>query len=331
MAKYDDKSEVVIGVDIGGTNTAIGLVEVRNENLLLRTSLPTLAHEPASKFVARLSNNINDIFKDFSGKYVLRGIGIAAPAANYYQGTLESPSNFSWGKVKLVQMMKENYDVPVFITNDAKAAALGEMIYGEAKNLRNFIVITLGTGLGCGIVINRELIQGENGLAGELGHVVVEPNGRHCQCGRRGCLETYVSANGLCRTAFELICDRLEESELQNFTFKELTPKKIFELAQKEDFLAVKAFNYTGRILGEKLADAVATFSPEAIILFGGVMQAGELLLKSAKQHFEENLLDMYEGQVTILQSQLKNGEAAILGACAFIINEIKNIGSKKG
>jgi glucokinase len=317
------KKRVALGIDIGGTNTAFGLVD-SDGTCLHEESFATLAHEPFSFFLARLSEKINGIGERLADECVVEGIGAAAPTGNYYRGTIEAPSNFKWGKVDFVSIMKAHYNLPVAITNDAKAAALGEMRYGAAKEMQNFIVVTLGTGVGSGIVVNGHLIYGHDGLAGELGHTISEPGGRQCSCGRYGCLETYVSSRGICRTVFELLARRNDDSELRQISFAELTAKKIYEAAVRRDPLALAAFEYTGRILGRTLADTVAYFSPEAIIIFGGLAKAGDLLFKPTRRHFEENLLEIYKGKVKIIPSQKLSCNMAVLGASVLIRKEIE-------
>jgi len=225
--------------------------------------------------------------------------------------------------IPLANLIKKYYDVPVAVTNDANAAALGEMIYGGAKNMKNFIVITLGTGLGSGIVVNGNLVYGHDGFAGELGHIVAIDNGRQCGCGKRGCLETYASASGIKRTVFDLLADCTEESDLRNITFDDLTAEMISGAAAKGDKIAIKAFEITGKILGRNLANAVAFSSPEAIFLFGGLAKAGELIFKPTKEHMEKNLLKIFRGKVKLLPSGLQDKNAAVLGASGLIWSEL--------
>jgi glucokinase len=319
------KNKVTLGIDIGGTNTALGLVDACG-NCLHEESLPTLAHDSFSLFFSRLSERINAIIERFSQEHELEGIGAAAPSGNYYQGTIEAPSNFNWGKVEFVSLVKTHYNLPVAITNDAKAAALGEMMYGEAKGMQNFIVVTLGTGVGSGIVVNSDLIYGHDGLAGEFGHTIIEPGGRQCSCGRFGCLEMYVSSRGICRTVFELLARRIDQSELRQISFNELTAETIYECALRQDALALEAFEYTGRILGRSLADATAYFSPEAIIIFGGLAKAGAFLLEPTRRHFEENLLNVFKGKVKIIPSHVPICNVAVLGASVLIRKEIEKM-----
>lgn len=311
-------TNVVIGIDIGGTNTALGFVE-ESGNCIAEASFPTHAREPAEVFVARLHEQIEKLRKSVPGT-VLKGIGIGAPNGNYYRGTVENTPNLSWkGVVPLAAMVKKLYDVPVAITNDANAAALGEMKFGAAKGMKDFIVITLGTGLGSGIVVNGEVVYGSTGFAGEIGHTIVELNGRECGCGRRGCLETYASATGIRRTVKELLEKSAVPSELRNISPDYLSAKKIADAAHRGDALAREAFEFTGKILGFKLADSVAYTSPEAIILFGGLAAAGELIFEPTRRHLEANLLNIFQGTVKLLPSQLQERNAAVLGASALV------------
>ncbi len=311
------RDDVVLGIDIGGTNTAFGFVE-ESGNCVAESSFPTHAREPADVFVARLHEQVENLRKSFSR--TLKGIGIGAPNGNYYRGTVENTPNLSWkGVVPLAAMVKKLYNVPVAITNDANAAALGEMKFGAAKGMKDFIVITLGTGLGSGIVVNGEVVYGSTGFAGEIGHTIVDPGGRECGCGRKGCLETYASATGIRRTVKELLEKSAVQSELRNIPPDHLSAKKIADAAHRGDALACEAFEYTGRILGSKLADSVAHTSPEAIILFGGLAASGELIFEPTRRHLEANLLNIFQGTVKLLPSQLQERNAAVLGASALV------------
>jgi glucokinase len=222
--------------------------------------------------------------------------------------------------------MKKYYDLPSVITNDANAAAIGEMKFGAAKGMKDFIMITLGTGVGSGIVANGDLIYGADGFAGEIGHTIYDPNGRQCGCGRKGCLETYTSAGGIKRTVFELLALYNDESELRDISFNDMTSKKISEAARKGDKIALKAFDETGRILGIKLADAIAHTSPQAIILFGGLACSGELIFKPTQKYMEENVLNIFKNKVKLIPSALTAGNAAVLGASALIWNELDKV-----
>jgi glucokinase len=315
--------DVTLGVDIGGTNTRFGLVD-RDGKCVTERSMPTNAHEPAANLIARLHQNAEEMYVPLKASYVLKGIGIGAPNANYHRGTVENPPNLNWkGVVDVIALVRKYYDLPVAVTNDANAAALGEMLYGAAKGMRNFIVITLGTGLGSGIVSGGELVYGADGFAGEIGHTIVDPSGRECGCGGRGHLEAYASATGICRTVGELLATRRAESELRSIAPRDLTSRMIAEAAGRGDPIAREAFEQTGRILGMKLADSVAHLSPEAIILFGGLAAAGPLIFEPTKRSLEEHLLGIYRNKVRLIPSGLKEGNAAVLGAGALIWNEI--------
>lgn len=317
------KTPVTAGIDIGGTNTAFGFVD-RNGKIIFQSSIPTYADKDAEQLFERLFNETNKSFKQFENDYELAGIGIGAPNANYYQGTVESPPNLNWGTVNVLQLVKKYSPLPAAITNDANAAAIGEMIFGAAKGMKNFIVITLGTGLGSGIVVDGKLVYGADGFAGEIGHTIVDYKGRDCGCGRKGCLETYASATGIRRTVFKLIAKTNLESELRGISFDKLTAKDVSDAANKGDKLALEAFDYTAKILGLKLADSVAYLSPEAIILFGGLALAGDLILAPTKKYMEEYMLNIFKDKVKILPSALPGADAAVLGSSALIWNEIK-------
>ncbi|MGE5350847.1 MAG: ROK family protein [Acidobacteriota bacterium] len=319
MAKID----VTLGIDIGGTNTVFGFVD-KEGNCLTESSIPTRANEKADRLFERLYPAVNETFAKISGDCNFIGIGIGAPNANYYKGTVEQPPNLNWGTVNVIEMVKKYYDLPSAITNDANAAAIGEMQFGAAKGMKDFIVITLGTGLGSGIVVNGSLVYGHDGFAGEIGHSIYDPNGRQCGCGRRGCLETYASATGIRRTVYELICNTTLESELRGVSFNDLTAKMIFESAVKGDKLALEAFDFTGKVLGLKLADAVVHTSPEAIILFGGLANSGDLIFEPAKRYMEMYMLNIFKNKVKLLPSALTKGNTAVLGASALIWNELE-------
>jgi len=317
--KIDNRlKSVVLGVDIGGTYSKFGFVD-RDGNCLASTSIPTSADQPAESFFKRLQESSKLLLGSFSPVRRLAGIGIGAPNANYYKGTIEYPPNLSWGYVDVRAELGKYFDVPVAITNDANAAALGEMLFGAAQGMKDFIVITLGTGLGSGIVANGELIYGADGFAGEIGHTTVDPNGRECGCGKRGCLETYCSATGLRRTVQELICNTNESSELRCLSYDVITAEKIYEAALRGDRLALQAFESCGTILGLKLADSVAHLSPEAIILFGGLASAGDLIFNPTRRSLESHLFPVFRNKVKLLPSQLMKGNTAILGASALL------------
>jgi glucokinase len=311
----------VIGVDMGGTNTVIGLVDRRGD-ILVRNSISTVDYNTGESYVEALGNAINELIaqNNFTGDVI--GIGMGVPNGNMNDGTVEKAANIPWAKtvvVPLAAMISEKTGLPCKLTNDANAAALGEMAYGAAKGLKDFIVITLGTGLGSGIVAGGQLIVGHDGFAGELGHTrPVRHNGRLCGCGRTGCLETYASATGVARTAREFLEIYPErETLLRNITTRPITSKDVHEAAKAGDKMAVEIFEFTGKILGDALADFIAFSSPKAIILFGGLAHAGNFLLDPLKKAMAQNVLSIYEGKTEIIVSRLNDAEAAILGASA--------------
>ncbi len=306
--------DVTAGVDIGGTNTAVGIVDSAGRELAAAT-MTTDARGGVDSFARRLAALINQLCKGLPVSYSLRGIGIASPAANYRDGTIESPANLSWGTINMVALMKQFFDLPIAIANDGDAAALGEMTFGAARELDNYLVVTLGTGLGAGIVTGGVLLRGETGVAGELGHVIMEPGGRECGCGRRGCAETYVSATGLRRTVYDLLARRTAPSELRSIAFDALTGKKVYALALGGDPIACEAFQVTGAYLGRLLANVVAVLDPQAVILAGGLANAGELLLVPTRTVFEEHVLSIHKEKIDLLISSLPDGQAAVLGA----------------
>ncbi|MBK7228547.1 MAG: ROK family protein [Ignavibacteriales bacterium] len=316
------KIEVTLGIDVGGTNTAFGFVDV-NGKCVAESSIQTKAQNSAADLFSRLHPEIEKLYQTISDKYLLKGIGVGAPNANYYRGTVENPPNLKWGVVNVVEILKQYYDVPVAITNDANASAIGEMLFGAAKGMKDVIVITLGTGLGSGVVVDGKLVYGSDGFAGEIGHTVYDPNGRQCGCGKKGCLETYASATGIKRTVMELLATSNEDSALRNVNYNDLESKMIYTSALAGDKLAKEAFEITGKILGLKLADAVAVTSPEAIILFGGLALAGDMIINPTKKSLEENLFHVFRNKVKILPSGLPEGNSAVLGSAALIWNEI--------
>ncbi len=318
------KIQIVAGIDVGGTNTAFGFVD-SNGKIVAESSIQTHSEQNANQLFERLFAELNMISRKIEKEYEVVGIGIGAPNANYYKGTVELPPNLNWGFVNVLEIVKKYSPLPSAITNDANAAAIGEMIFGAAKGMKDFIVITLGTGLGSGIVVNGELVYGADGFAGEVGHTIVDPNGRECGCGRKGCLETYASASGIRRTVYELICNTNTPSKLRNISFDQLTAKDISDAAAASgDKLALEAFDYTAKILGLKLADAVAHLSPEAIVLFGGLALAGDLIFVPTKRYMEEYMLNIFKNKVKLIPSALPGGNAAVLGAAALIWNELK-------
>ncbi|MCU0447333.1 MAG: ROK family protein [Microscillaceae bacterium] len=316
-------TDLVLGIDIGGTTTTLGFVD-KQGNILIETEILTLAHEHVTSFLPRLYDTIDKMREDLGKIINWLGIGIGAPNGNFYRGTIENPPNLQWGGVvNLVDLVKRQYNLPTLITNDANAAALGEMKFGAARQMRNFILITLGTGLGSGIVVNGDLVYGHSGFAGEMGHLTVNPEGRMCGCGRRGCLETYVSVTGIRRTVSKLLADSMTNSELRSISPQELTGKMIHHAALQGDKIALEAFQYTGDILGLKLAEAVAFSSPEAIILFGGLANAKEFILQPTLNSLERNLFSIFKGSVKLLMSELQDRNAAVLGAAGLIWHDL--------
>ena len=316
--------DMVLGVDVGGTKTAYGYVD-RSGRCLGSGVMPTDSQFPVAHFFRRLHENAAALLSGLGGGHVLAGIGIAAPDANHFTGTINRPSNLKWEFVNLVEEMGRYCPVPVATTNDANAAALGELLFGAAKGMRDFITITLGTGVGSGIVVNGELVYGADGLAGELGHLpVTTRSGRECGCGLLGCLETYASATGITRTAVELMATRRAPSALRGIPFDQLSSRLLYEHARQGDALALEAFEVTGRILGAKLADMVLFTRPEAIILFGGLAGAGELIFNPTRKAMDENLPQAFKGKVALLPSGVGGTDAAILGAGALIWNELR-------
>jgi glucokinase len=313
--------EVVAGVDIGGTNTVFGLVD-NSGNIIAENKLKTTDYPEIKNFVSSLVSAINKLM---AGKANLKlvGIGIGAPNANYHRGTIELAPNLAWkGIVPLAKKIREKIDVPVILTNDANAAAMGEMIFGGAKKMKDFIVLTLGTGLGSGIVINGELVYGHTGFAGELGHTIVVSGGRDCGCGRQGCYETYASASGLVRTVLYLLSEMREESLLRDISPSELTAKKIAEAAAMKDPVAVEAMDYTAEILAFGIVNAIGFSSPEAVFLFGGLAQAGEMFYASVRKYVDQNVQPIFKGTYKILPSGVSESNAAVLGAAALAWNE---------
>lgn len=314
---------VAIGIDIGGTNTKYGIVD-QDGNALAETSLSTPKYEDVHEYVRVVCNAIKHLVDSIPDKVEIRGIGIGAPNGNYFKGTIEYAPNLKWkGVIPMTELFGQYFDVPVVLTNDANAAAIGEMIYGGAKGLKDFIMITLGTGVGSGFVVDGELVYGHDGFAGEFGHVCAVRGGRMCTCGRKGCVETYASARGLVLTVQELLAGSRDESDLAHILPEKLTPKDIFEAAENGDKIAMEAFEYTGKILGETLSDAVAYTSPKKIFLFGGVAKAGHWILDPTYRHMEKNLLSIYKNKVQIVPSGLPDVNAAILGASAMAWKEL--------
>ncbi|MFC2114112.1 ROK family protein [Bacteroidota bacterium] len=315
--------ELAIGIDIGGTNTLFGFVDHKGK-ILAEGNIRTSDYREFDNFFTELCLELDKLKESLSKDILLRGIGIGAPNGNYYKGTIEYAPNLKWkGILEVTKSFKKRYKVPVVLTNDANAAAMGEMMYGGARKMKDFIIITLGTGLGSGIVVDGNVVYGHDGFAGEIGHIIVTPNGRKCGCGRRGCLETYASATGIKRTVLKLLAESDEDSLLNGHTIKSLSAKMIDAAALQGDKIAKDAFEYTGRFLGEALANSVAHTSPQAIFLFGGLAQAGDLIFRPTRKHMERNLLQIFKKKVKILPSSLQGAQAALLGASALVWKEL--------
>jgi glucokinase len=308
----------VVGIDIGGTNTVFGVVDARGQ-ILYSGAIKTGNYPDINDYVSELAKGLKLVIEQAGGKDVIKGIGVGAPNGNFFNGCIEFAPNLPWKeKIPLAQLISEKVGIPVALTNDANAAAIGEMTYGAARGMKDFIVITLGTGVGSGIVIGGNLVYGHDGFAGELGHVIMRRNnGRLCGCGRTGCLEAYASATGVARTAREYLDIRKDPSLLRDMVPDNITSKDVFDAAAKGDALAIEIFEKTGTILGEAFADFVAFSSPEAIILFGGLAKAGDLLMAPIKRSMDKNMLKVFAGKTKLLFSQLKESDAAVLGASA--------------
>lgn len=311
--------ELTVGIDIGGTNTKYGIVD-RQGYVHHQGSIATTDYEDFKDFFDGMADALREGIAFMGNDYKVVGVGVGAANGNYYTGTIERATNLKWkDTLPLAKMFKDEFGIPCVLTNDANAAAVGEMIYGNAKGMKDFVVITLGTGLGSGFVCNGVLLNGKHGIAGEVGHTSVNPTGRYCNCGKRGCLETYVSATGIKRTVYKLLADHLEPSELRGISFDNLNTKMITEAATRGDVVAKAAFEYTGRILGMKLSETVVHTDPEAIFLFGGLSQAGDLIFKPTIKHMEANLMPLFRGKVKVLPSALQNQAAPILGASSLV------------
>ena len=307
-----------LGIDIGGTTTKLGVADAGG-NLLLEASFCTIAYSTAKQFLGALNGEINRIRTLLDQS--LLGIGLGAPSANYHTGIIENAANLGWkGKVNIKERLEESTGLKVMVTNDANLPAIGEMTYGDARGMRNFITISLGTGLGSGLVCHGKLVGGHHGMAGEFGHTCAVENGRVCGCGRKGCLETYVSATGLKRTVIELLSTYKDHySPLTEISFNELTARQITEAAMEGDHIAIKAFECTGQILGRKLADLVCITDPEAVFLVGGMAKAGELLFNPTRKAFRKDMLNNYESNLEIKPSSLPLDKLSLMGACGLI------------
>ncbi|MFN8211690.1 MAG: ROK family protein [Bacteroidales bacterium] len=316
-----ERKKVVAGVDIGGTNTVLGFVD-REGNILVEDRIKTNHYPDFSDFVSALFSKISEVYSKVENEAELIGIGIGAPMGNINKGTIEYPADLPWkGIMNLSGELAKFTALPVVVTNDANAAAVGEMIYGGARGMKNFVVITLGTGLGSGFVVDGKLVYGHDGFAGEIGHTSIRPgeSNRDCGCGKKGCIETYASATGLKRTLLKVMADSIEPSPLRKLSFDELDAKIIHDAALQGDKIAINAFEHTGMMLGFKLADVVAHTNPEAIFLFGGLTLAKDLIFEPTKKYMEQNLLSIYRGKVKLLESNLSTQNAAVLGASSLI------------
>ena len=312
----------VIGLDLGGTNSVFGIVDSRGE-IKATTAIKTGGFDSAEAYVDACINALQPIIEQVGGIETIKAMGIGAPNANYYKGTIEFAPNLPWahnGIVPLAQMFSDRLGgIPVAMTNDANAAALGEMVYGVARGMKNFIVITLGTGVGSGIVVNGQLLYGSDGFAGELGHVTMVrgEEGRLCGCGRKGCLEAYCSATGVARTARELLAKTTRPSLLRDIKPEDITSLEVSIAAGKGDELANEIYEFTGKMLGEACADFAAFSSPEAFIFFGGMVKAGELIMKPIRESYEKHVMPIFRGKAQFLVSGLDGTSAAVLGASA--------------
>ncbi|MDO4726346.1 MAG: ROK family protein [Porphyromonadaceae bacterium] len=307
----------VIGIDMGGTNTAFGIVDARG-NVVSKGAIKT-NNPDINAYMEELKTELSKLIESAGGIKKIKGIGAGCPNGNYYTGYIELTPNLPWnGNIPFARMLQEEFGLPAAITNDANAAAVGEMTYGVARGMKNFIMITLGTGIGSGIVVDGKIVYGHDGFAGELGHTItVRNNGRPCGCGGYGCLETYASATGIARTAREMLELTDNPSSLRSIEPKIITSKDIYEAAKEGDKLAIEVFEYTGKVLGEAFANFVAFSAPEAIVLFGGLAKAGDLIMKPIMDNMDKNLLSIWRGKVKVLFSNLKDADAAVLGASA--------------
>lgn len=315
------RQELAIGIDIGGTNTVFGIVDHRGD-ISYRGAISTRKHNNVTDYINELYEALLPAIEEVGGIASIKGIGIGAPNGNYYNGTIEYAPNLPWkGVIPLVQLMTGKFMVPCSLTNDANAAAVGEMMYGVARGMKDFIMITLGTGVGSGIVANGQLIYGHDGFAGELGHTTIIPDGRkHKGTGLHGSLEAYASATGVALTAIEFLeRDNHRDSLLRNYAKEEIDSRIVYDCAIQGDQLAQEVYEFTGKVLGLALANFVMFSSPEAIILFGGMTKAGDLILKPTREHMEKNMLPIFQNKIKLLFSELKEADAAILGASALV------------
>jgi glucokinase len=308
----------VVGIDIGGTNSVFGVVDTRGK-IIAQNAIKTQTYVKVENYVNELCQKLLSLINSNGGVDKIKGIGVGAPNGNYYSGTIEFAPNLPWkGVIPLAAMIEQKLGIPTALTNDANAAAVGEMTYGVARGMKDFIMITLGTGVGSGIVVNGQMVYGHDGFAGELGHIIVRhENGRVCGCGRKGCLEAYCSATGVARTTREILSSRSDNSLLRSIPADQITSKDVYDAAVQNDAIAQEIFNYTGTLLGEAFADFVAFSSPEAIVLFGGLAKSGDYIMNPIQKALDNAVLPIYKGKTKLLVSELKDSDAAILGASA--------------
>ncbi len=318
MVTTNVEKPYVMGIDIGGTNSVFGIVDARG-TVLAVDKIKTQKYEKIEDYVEALTSGMKALIKANDAEGKIKGIGVGAPNGNYYTGTIEFAPNLPWkGVIPLANLISEKMGVPCALTNDANAAAIGEMTYGAARGMKDFIMITLGTGVGSGVVCNGQLVYGHDGFAGELGHVTIRrDNGRLCGCGRKGCLEAYASATGVARSAREILTSSTEPSSLRDIPAEEITSLDVFNAAKAGDKIAKEIFEFTGKILGEAFVDFIAFTSPEAIVLFGGLAHAGDLLFDPIQRTIDENVMPIFKGKTKLLMSELKDADAAVLGASA--------------
>ena len=312
------KKPYVLGLDMGGTNSVLGVVDARG-HVLARTSIKTQAFPDINDYVNALYEEAIKIVDSVGGMDLIRGIGAGVPNGNYYTGYIQDAMNLPWQTVPFAQLLSDRFGIPCKITNDANAAAMGEMTYGAARGMKNFIMITLGTGVGSGIVIDGKVVYGHDGFAGELGHTcaVRGEEARPCNCGKKGCLEAYASATGVARTAKEIISSTTQETVLRNLDIDTITSKDVYDAAEQGDEVAKQIFDFTGTILGQQLADFIAFSAPESIVLFGGLTKSGHWIKDPVEKAMNENVLPLWRNKVQVLFSDLKEADAAVLGASA--------------
>ena len=313
----------VLGLDMGGTNSVLGVVDARG-HVLGRTSIKTQAYRDINDYVNALDEEAEKIIEPLGGMEMVRGIGAGVPNGNFYTGYIQEAMNLPWQTVPFAQLVSERFGLPCRITNDANAAAMGEMTYGAAKGMKNFIMITLGTGVGSGIVIDGNVVYGHDGFAGELGHTtaVRGENARPCNCGKMGCLEAYASATGVARTAKEILTSTTKETLLRKLDVDNITSKDVYDAAEQGDEVAKEIFDFTGTILGQQLADFIAFSAPEAIVLFGGLTKSGDWIKRPIEEAMNKNVLPLWKNKVKVLFSDLKEADAAVLGASALAWSE---------